>query len=194
VSLQKLIFPFRYKKSKSNDRLFLCDIGRCGKKFNRQYELARHKSVVHDKGPRFPCPIPDCRFSTLGAKGPFGRKDNLRAHIRNTHPEIDLLSIEGLQQAPFSVSQPDTDNKLIENEELGSQDSVARLCQKRKHIFSTINDNEEAQESSCTESKRLCGMIENLREVIRQREEDLQRLRRVERELADLIGFDSQRK
>lgn len=172
-------FALRRGKHKSNDRRFLCHLEGCDLAFARLYELDRHKRSVHGEGQQFPCPKAGCRFSILGVKGPFGRKDKLRDHINNVHPDIDLLSIPELVQAPRPTTLPTTGNKRT-RDELDQRGSMSGQSHKRKRISSAKSDSVKIQESSDIELKYLRGMIEELREENRQREE------RHERELEDL--------
>jgi hypothetical protein len=165
------------EKPKDHSRRFPCDVEGCKLAFTRAHDLDRHKKAVHGEGQRFPCPKSGCKFSTHGHKGPFGRKDKLRDHINNVHPDIDLNTVPGLQQLPRPAMPPATGKQTTEGE---PNSRISTTAQSRKRGRGSTESSSEVQESSDTEIKRLKRMFEQLREENRQREE------RHERELEDL--------
>lgn len=58
----------------------------CGKTYSRLSELKRHEKKHLPGAKKFDCPSNGCRYT--GAMG-FLRKDKMRDHVRNMHPEID---------------------------------------------------------------------------------------------------------
>jgi hypothetical protein len=151
----------------------------CNLAFSRAYELDRHKKDVHGEGQGFPCPKLGCKFSIHGPQGPFGRKDKLKDHINNIHPDIDLASIPGLQQPSRPTTHSAADKQKAEDRP-NSRGSTTTQPRKRGRISSVESSSSEAQEFSDTEVKRLRRMLEELREENRQMKD------RHERETEDL--------
>lgn len=122
---------------------------------------------MHGEGKRFPCPKSPCKYSAHGSKGPFGRKDKLRDHIKNVHLDVDLASIPELQQLPRPARLPIGSEQRVEDEP-ESRISMTAPSRKRGRNSSAESSDSEAQESSDTEVKRLRRMVEELREEKRQ--------------------------
>ena len=67
---------------------FTCPV--CKKTYARSSDLKRH-AAKHRTGPReFSCPATGCPYK--GDKG-FTRKDKMKDHVKNMHPEIDARSL-----------------------------------------------------------------------------------------------------
>ncbi|KAH8665164.1 hypothetical protein BGZ60DRAFT_64500 [Tricladium varicosporioides] len=157
------------QKVKDHSRRFLCNVKGCNLSFTRAYELNRHKKTVHGEGQRFPCPKPSCKFSMQGQRGPFRRKDKLRDHINNVHPDIDLASMSRHQQLLRATTHHDAGKETGEHEP-NTRDAVCiQPCKRGRASFEGTTS--EAQESSDTELNHLRRTLEELREENRQMQE-----------------------
>ena len=71
-----------------DERLYKCREQDCNYTAKRWTELNRHNNAKHcTNAPRFPCPIPYCKFS--GNNG-FLRKDKLLSHRRTVHKGLSM--------------------------------------------------------------------------------------------------------
>lgn len=87
------------KHLKKHTRPFKCAHDGCTMEFQYNKDLTRHNLNMHQTGPKvlYCCPLKTCKASNSGGHG-FVRKDNLRRHIKNQHPELDgkTLLYEGI--------------------------------------------------------------------------------------------------
>lgn len=81
---------------KRHIRPFKCPIPSCQNLgFEYRKCLTRHMDSVHEESPgarRFYCPVETCKHAEVNGKG-LARLDNIRRHVRQTHPEIDDSSM-----------------------------------------------------------------------------------------------------
>ena len=59
----------------------------CAKSFGRPSDLKRHAKKHSPGASWFKCPSEGCDFK------PFSRKDKMRCHVRNKHPEMDARTV-----------------------------------------------------------------------------------------------------
>ena len=103
---------------------------KCDRRFSNNSNLARHERQTHGEAVfKYPCPVTPSRM--------FVRRDDLRNHYRQKHPEADIEDIDDVaaMEVPLIVHKPTSSAKRSGAEESGG---AANRAKKLRHTKTTV--------------------------------------------------------
>ena len=115
---------------------------KCDRRFSNNSNLARHERQTHGKAVfKYPCPVTPSRM--------FARRDDLRNHYRQKHPEADIEEIDDFaaMEVRGIVHKPTSSAKRSGAEESsGAANSAKKLRQTKTTV--TVPNLEDGERSA----------------------------------------------